>query len=159
MEGKQRKAAFRFTAASDVDLLEEIICKRPFAADYGQTLQRWEEIAAAMNAMHGEDALTAASCRRKFDDLVINFKRETMKSMRASGTEEDYTKRDHLLQDICEMIDALMEQKREANRDKRAKDKKREFIRDDIREAALKKYRQSSLDDESTTSYSDSSLA
>ncbi|KAG9397930.1 hypothetical protein AC1031_016348 [Aphanomyces cochlioides] len=102
-EGK-RKDVFRFKASTDVDLLREVMRIQPFAAEYGQTGRRWEQLSVCMCEIHGEGAVTAYSCRRRFEDLVENFKNETMNSLRASGTDEEYTEREQLLQDIVDLV-------------------------------------------------------
>ncbi|CAK4812238.1 unnamed protein product, partial [Aphanomyces euteiches] len=78
-EGK-RKDVFRFKASTDVDHLRDVMRIQPFAAEYGQTGRRWEELSLCM-----------------FEDLVVNFKKEAMNSLRASGTDEEYTEREQLL--------------------------------------------------------------
>ncbi|ETW02808.1 hypothetical protein H310_05293 [Aphanomyces invadans] len=100
-ESAKRKAAFRFKSASDVDLLKEVIHIQPYDAPYGAVKSRWDEVAANMCMTYG-DGLTSVSCRKRFDDLLDAFKRNTISSLRASGTEEEYNEREQLLQDIVD---------------------------------------------------------
>ncbi|KAG9400024.1 hypothetical protein AC1031_010945 [Aphanomyces cochlioides] len=150
-ENKQRKTVFRFKTVSDIHLLEEIIHVQPFAADFGKNAERWEDVAARMCKIYGEHTILAATCRTRFNDLISNFKRDTITSLRASGTDEEYEKREQLLQDIVEMVDVVATRKNEAKFDKYAKIKKRELERKSIRNEALisMKRKQNATEDES----------
>ncbi|KAG9412797.1 hypothetical protein AC1031_015696 [Aphanomyces cochlioides] len=113
-EGK-RNEVFRFKASTDVDLLREVMRAQPFAADYGQTGRRWEELSGSM-----------------FEDLVVNFKKDTLNSLRASGTDEEYNEREQLLHDIVDLMDVTNNEKQEKKSSKLAKMKKREDDCDDV---------------------------
>ncbi|KAH9104390.1 hypothetical protein AeMF1_019515 [Aphanomyces euteiches] len=134
-EGK-RKEVFRFKASTDVDLLREVMRIQTFAADYGQTGRRWEELSGYMCEIHGDGAVNAYSCRRRFEDLV--------------STDEEYNEREQLLQDIVDLMDATNNEKLEKKSSKLAKLKKREDDCDDVRRLAMiaMKRKRDSLDDD-----------
>ncbi|RHY13658.1 hypothetical protein DYB32_010908 [Aphanomyces invadans] len=152
-ESAKRMAAFRFKSASDVDLLKEVIHIQPYDAPYGAVKSRWDEVAANMCMMYG-DGLTSVSCRKRFDDLLDAFKRNTISSLRASGTEEEYNEREQLLQDIVDLvgaehvIESLMvtntqidqshSRKRMLKEEKQAKVEKRECDGERLRDAAMR---------------------
>jgi hypothetical protein len=103
VQGGKRKTAYRFTAPVDIDLLKEVMFVCPHDASYGQASARWEEVAEHMQGLHGAD-VTAAGCRKRYDDLVSAFKKDTVTSLRASGTEEQYEEREQLLQDLSDLV-------------------------------------------------------
>ncbi|KAG9415752.1 hypothetical protein AC1031_000130 [Aphanomyces cochlioides] len=157
MSDGKRKDVFRFKAATDVDVLREVMRIQPFSADYGQTGRRWDELSRCMCEIHGDGSVNSYSCRRRFEDLLQNFKKDNMASLRASGTEEEYTERDQLLQDIVDMMDASNSGKIEKKSTKMAKIKKREDDSDDVRRlamTAMKRKRESTGDDAENASSS-----
>ena len=99
----KRRTARRFSVPEDIDLLKEIMLVCPHEAPYGQTAARWEEVGQHMRAIHGT-GLTTIGCRKRSDDLMTAFKRDTIKSLRASGSEEQYNEREQLLQDLSDMV-------------------------------------------------------
>ncbi|ETW03893.1 hypothetical protein H310_04318 [Aphanomyces invadans] len=96
-----------------------------------------------MRSIHGE-AITAICCRRRFDDLLAAFKQATLKALRSSGTEEEYNKRDQLLQGIVDLIDAAATKK---NTLEQVQDK-RETDGHLIHEAAIVSMKRKAVDDE-----------
>ncbi|ETV93110.1 hypothetical protein H310_12894 [Aphanomyces invadans] len=136
VEGSKRKTAYRFTTQVDIDLLKEAMFVCPHDAPYGQASARWEEIAEHMRQLHGPD-LTTAGCRKRLDDLIAAFKKDTVKSLRASGTEEEYNERDQLLQDLADMMENAVRAKKALKDEKIKKQDKRESDGHRVREAAL----------------------
>ncbi|CAK4312458.1 unnamed protein product [Aphanomyces euteiches] len=132
----KRKHAFRFKAASDVDLLKEVIYVQPFDAPFGQTKLRWDEVADQVTDIYG-DVVTVMCCRKRFDDLMSAFKHDTVKALRASGTEEEYNEREQLLQDISDLITESNDRKQATKDDRINKHNKREVDGELIRSAAL----------------------
>ncbi|DAZ94020.1 TPA: hypothetical protein N0F65_001631 [Lagenidium giganteum] len=48
------------------------------------------------------------TCKRRFDTLVATFKREELLSLRASGTEEEYSEREQLLTNVVSLVSWIM---------------------------------------------------
>ncbi|KDO35463.1 hypothetical protein SPRG_00310 [Saprolegnia parasitica CBS 223.65] len=89
-----------------------------------------------MREIHGEH-VTFTGCRKRFDDLMAAFEKDAVKAMRASGTEEEVSERDMLLQDISDLTEAVADKKKAAKEDKVKKVDKRENDGHRIRAAAL----------------------
>jgi hypothetical protein len=98
-EGGKRKAAYRFTTPVDIDLLKEVMFVCPHEAPYGQTSARWDEVGEHLRDLHSAE-ITAAGCRKRHDDLITAFKKAATKSLRASGTDEEYLEREQLLKTL-----------------------------------------------------------
>ncbi|KDO22368.1 hypothetical protein SPRG_11320 [Saprolegnia parasitica CBS 223.65] len=130
------KKTFRFSVASDVDLLKEVINVAPYDAPFGQTIARWEEVTEHMRGIHGEH-VTFTGCRKRFDDLMAAFKKDALKAMRASGTAAEVCERDLLLEDISDLMDAVADKKKAAKEDKGKKVDTSENDGHRIRAAAL----------------------
>ncbi|ETW01384.1 hypothetical protein H310_06933 [Aphanomyces invadans] len=135
-EGTKRKAAYRFSIPVDIDMLKEVMFACPHDAPYGQTSSRWQEVGEHMRALLGPE-LSAGGCRKRHDDLMAAFKKETVKSMRASGTEEEYLEREQLLQDLSDMIESANDKRKSIQEEKDKKADRRESDGHLIREAAL----------------------
>ncbi|ETV89871.1 hypothetical protein H310_15291 [Aphanomyces invadans] len=136
VDGVKRKTAYRFTTQVDIDLLKEVMAVRPHDAPYGQTLARWEEVVEHMREMRGPD-LTTAGCRKRLDDLMAAFKKDTVKSLRATGTEEEYNEREQLIQDLSDMMDTAYKTKTTLKEEKNKKIDIREREGLMLRETAL----------------------
>ncbi|ETV92663.1 hypothetical protein H310_13106 [Aphanomyces invadans] len=135
-DGVKRKTAYRFTTQVDIDLLKEVMAVCPHEAPYGQILARWEEVVEHIREMHGPDLITAG-CRKSLDDLMAAFKKDTVKSLRATGTEEEYNEREQLIQDLSDMMDSAYKTKKALKEEKSKKIDKREKEGLMLREAAL----------------------
>ncbi|KAG9409833.1 hypothetical protein AC1031_020139 [Aphanomyces cochlioides] len=147
---KKRKSAYRFKAASDIDLLKEVMLIQPFAAAYGQTKSCWEEFSDNLCAIYGS-VLTGQGCRKRFDDLMAAFKEQSTASLRASGTDEEYLERDQLLQDLSDMIDVILLEKKTKKELKDDKVDRRETDGHAIRDAAMYALKRKSIDGESNS--------
>ncbi|CAK4754768.1 unnamed protein product [Aphanomyces euteiches] len=77
------------------------------------------------------------SALKRFDDLMSAFKHDTVKALRASGTEEEYNEREQLLQDISDLITESNDRKQASKDDRTNKNNKREVDGELIRSAAL----------------------
>ncbi|KAG9407041.1 hypothetical protein AC1031_001672 [Aphanomyces cochlioides] len=115
----KRKTAFRFKVSSDVELLKEVIHIQPFAASYGQTKARWEDVGVNMCKLYG-DAIMDTGWRVRFDDLLSALRKATTASLRAYGTEEEYEVQDQLLQNIYDLIENSMNAKEASKSEKLA---------------------------------------
>ncbi|KAJ1566690.1 hypothetical protein HK096_000678 [Nowakowskiella sp. JEL0078] len=88
----KKKHAFHFTIAFDIVLLKEVYNIQPFAA-HGKTKTAWttvlENIVKALQL--NPDDISPTTAPGQFTALLEAFKKSDMESLRASGTEEDYT--------------------------------------------------------------------
>ena len=95
----QESKRFHFTPQLDIQLLRVIVADPPFAARHGNVQEKWEAVQSRMSNMTGWKSL-----RDRFGLLVKQFKAQSMIQLRKSGTEEEYTERDKLLEEICELL-------------------------------------------------------
>ncbi|KAI9355975.1 hypothetical protein DFJ73DRAFT_249929 [Zopfochytrium polystomum] len=105
----QERNQLHFVSASeDVALLKEIINHSPYDAKHGKTMAAWAAVAksltASLDKREGRKQPDGLACQRRFDKLMEAFEKDTITSMRASGTEEEYDKREKLLQDLSELV-------------------------------------------------------
>ncbi|ETW05092.1 hypothetical protein H310_04120 [Aphanomyces invadans] len=135
VDGGKRRTAYRFITQVDIDFLKEVMAVCPHDAPYGQTLARWEDFVEHMREMHGPD-LTTAGCRKRLDDLMAAYKKNTVQSLRASGTEEEYNEREQLIQDQSDMMDTTYKTKKTLKEEKYKMIDKREKEDLMLREAA-----------------------
>ncbi|CAN7990927.1 unnamed protein product [Ixodes hexagonus] len=87
----------RFTVIEDLCLLREIVGRNPFAAP-----ERWPEILNSLVAASGRD-FTMRAIRERADLLLGYFRQQDTVQLRRSGTEEQYTEKDQLLQEISDL--------------------------------------------------------
>ncbi|KAM7311148.1 caldesmon-like [Ixodes scapularis] len=90
----QRK---RFTVAEDLLLLQEIAARNP----YGEP-QRWADILSRLIAATGRE-FTMRAVRERADLLLGYFRQQDTANLRKSGTEEQYTEKEQLLQEISDL--------------------------------------------------------
>ncbi|DAZ98196.1 TPA: hypothetical protein N0F65_005328 [Lagenidium giganteum] len=70
----------------------------PWSVKHGQTTQVWHATVHGIGAI--TDVLDGGACKRRFDTLLIAFRKAELASLRASGSEEAYAEREQLLTDI-----------------------------------------------------------
>ncbi|CAN7982952.1 unnamed protein product, partial [Ixodes hexagonus] len=87
----------RFTVGDDILLLREVVALNPFADP-----ARWTTLIENLNAATGK-AYTVRAARERCDLLLGHFRREDRTNLRKSGTEEQYSEKEHLLQEISDM--------------------------------------------------------
>ena len=85
-------------------MLKEVLNIRPFAAPHGKAKDCWYQIATNMCSIYGEGAVSDATCKARYYDIMKAFKKDEMESLQASGTEEEYTEREELLNDIKDLV-------------------------------------------------------
>lgn len=90
-------ARSRFTVADDILLLQEVAATNPF-----EDHDRWRAITEMVNRTT-EKNFTARAVRERCDLLLGHFRREDRTNLRKSGTEEQYSEKEHLLQEINDM--------------------------------------------------------
>ncbi|KAF4040939.1 hypothetical protein GN244_ATG06982 [Phytophthora infestans] len=109
----KRKKGFCFLPSSDIfPLIKTIRTRR------GQQVTQCEQVASDLNAALTGCTADGKACRRRLTALLDVFRREAMKSLRASGTAEEYTEHDLLLTDITALdkYDITEKERREAER-------------------------------------------
>ncbi|XP_028410542.1 stress response protein NST1-like [Dendronephthya gigantea] len=97
----------------------------------------WETIASILSKAFSTDGnrieLTGRSCRERMDRLLAKHKEDDKKSLKKSGTEEEYTELTQLLEDIMtcrrDMEDLKRKEKEEKNRKEELKNKKGQEMR------------------------------
>lgn len=118
---------FRFNSFErEYDLLKEVAAMFPYHYP-NKTMSKWEEIATFISTKY-KQSVTGISCQRVFHKMYDEFKVADKKKRWASGTAEDYSDYDQLLQECSDLYDAYLLSKAQ-NREN--KDKELEKIKED----------------------------
>ena len=141
-ESSTEAGCIRFLPAMDIHLLKQVSALAPYEASHGRTLAAWDAVATNLKQVDSTSFAKAngRNCKARADLLIAKFKKEEMESLKKSGTEEEYTEREQLLEDIVaakEDADDVANQarsEREAAAKRKAADEK---IADDLRDASL----------------------
>ncbi|CAN7974785.1 hypothetical protein HPB47_019396 [Ixodes persulcatus] len=86
----------RFSAQDDISLLQEVHALNPF-----EDPTRWAQIANHLLSATGK-SFSARAVRDRLDLLLAQFAAEDHANLR-SGTEEQYSEKEHLLQEIADL--------------------------------------------------------
>ena len=97
MEKESKKYCFK--PQDDVDLLKLVVVDPPFRAKHGQTQQKWVELLSKLDL-----DISWRTLRDRFNLLVKQFKTTNADNLKKSGTEEEYTEKEVLLQEICDLM-------------------------------------------------------
>lgn len=105
---------FYFTVGHDIALLEEVLNVRPFAKKRGEVQDAWMAVAKTLNGLESPRFAIdgTRAYKRVFETLLPKFRLQQMDSLKSSGTEEDWDKRDSLLEELNEAVDAAEELRR-----------------------------------------------
>ncbi|KAG0433853.1 hypothetical protein HPB47_019540 [Ixodes persulcatus] len=87
----------RFTIIEDILLLREVLAVNPFVNS-----SRWDTVAANLHQALGRN-FSVRGVRDRCDLLLGLFKRDDRTNLRKSGTEEQYTEKEQLLQDVADL--------------------------------------------------------
>ena len=98
---KRRKPQMTFSAANDVFLLDHILGQQVFHCRFGERETKWRQVAEKM--MLSGFNITAEGCKGRYTTLAAAFRKGQSCSLRASGTEEEYSLRDQRLQEIQDL--------------------------------------------------------
>lgn len=99
-----RKRQHRWNPSRYISLLRIVTLHSPFAASYKNKGASWDRVAEEYNAaIEEQNAITGRKAKEKFDLLLSTFRKEEVESLRRSGTDEEYTELDHLLEELDEM--------------------------------------------------------
>ncbi len=143
----------------DVALLKEVQRATPFALPHGQVTAAWEDVAAGVRRAAGID-VDGRRCRLRYSNLLQTFRRGEADNLRKSGTEEEYSERQQLLQDLNEQEDAATEAASLEKTSQQAKKAKDDTDGARLRENAVKRLRDRedavSSDDDNLSSSSSS---
>ncbi|KAK3755168.1 hypothetical protein QZH41_010692 [Actinostola sp. cb2023] len=93
-------APFRWPSmTNDIMLATEVSSRKP------KTSSEWEQVASILSLAFSTSEkpveLTGRACRERLDRLVNKYKVEDKKSLKRSGSEEEYTELQQILEDIC----------------------------------------------------------
>ena len=131
------KKPARFTAKFDIALLKEVVAQNPFAQKNSKA--KWIQIVAKINTLlletRNDIVFTERGCKDRLKILVNAFKKETLASLKASGTVEEYTERDQLLTEVIELI----EEKENTLKEMERKEQEKEEQGVDIRRISMVK--------------------
>ena len=95
----ERRSKHHFKAQDDIDLLKLVLSDPPFKGKHGEVNQKWETLLGKLKW-----DVTARTLSDRFALLVKQFKTSNSENLKKSGTEEEYTERDVLLQDIVDLM-------------------------------------------------------
>ncbi|XP_070574413.1 transcriptional regulator ATRX homolog isoform X2 [Ptychodera flava] len=99
-----KRIALRWTVQQDVDLLKEVVASRP------DTSAEWQAIANNLMShwSWAEDRtkISPRSVREHADLLLSKFKENDKKSMKKSGTEEQYNELQQLCQEVLSYVES-----------------------------------------------------
>jgi hypothetical protein len=111
-----RKEQFRFSAKDDIALLKETISLFPHGEPHGLMGKAWETICVNFKRHCHQvgkkaEAPTSAGLKRRIGELLKQWAKEEIQSLRKSGTDEDFEEKEMLLTDLSEMMENI-DQKR-----------------------------------------------
>lgn len=130
-------ATHRFTPKSDIILLRELA-----AMDIVKKEIDWDKIVkntnAAMAAARLEGKVNERQTKDRKNKLVKAFRSDTLASLKASGTIEEYEEREQLLEDIVQKLDELGRAKNKKVKADKVKNAKKEAQGLRVRDEAMK---------------------
>ena len=86
-------------------MLKEVQLHLPFTASYGQIKPAWTKVADGFNTAVGECVIDHRRAQEKFEKLIATWKSDKRESLRASGTEEEYSEQEVLLTELAEQFE------------------------------------------------------
>ncbi|KAK8770382.1 hypothetical protein V5799_013154 [Amblyomma americanum] len=96
-----RKPRKCFNTLDDLCLLREVAATRPFGDEL-----KWVSVLASVNRAVGRE-LTLRGIKDRVDLLIGYWRRQDAKNLKKSGTEEQYTEKDQILQDLSDYARAV----------------------------------------------------
>ncbi|XP_068743269.1 DNA ligase 1-like isoform X2 [Montipora capricornis] len=116
-------APFRWPSIqNDLALAKEVASRKP------QTHQEWDELATVLSEVFSSDSnrveLKGRGCRERLARLIEKNEQDDKKSLKKSGTEEEYSELSQLLQDISTYRRDMEENKAKTSKEKEQKKKK-----------------------------------
>jgi hypothetical protein len=99
-----RKTQYRWNPGRYIPLLRIAILRSPFAAPYKTIGAAWDAVAQDYNlAIKEPDCINGRKAKEKFYSLLSTFRKDEAESLRKSGTDEEYTELDQLLEELDEL--------------------------------------------------------
>lgn len=146
--GESSSSRFNFRPEHDLLLLEETIKVKPFAQPHGKTKEAWLAIARTLNSLESPkfNIDPTRAYKRIYETLLPKFQAQEMESLKASGTEEEYTRRDQLLQELVDLIESHKELKAQAAKTKADTGAKAVTLEHALRKVAEERRREKSGD-------------
>ncbi|XP_077558130.1 uncharacterized protein LOC144173680 [Haemaphysalis longicornis] len=99
-----------FSAHEDLCLLREVAAAKPFGDDI-----KWVHVLAAVNRAVGRE-VTLRGIKDRVDILLGYWKRQDAKNLKKSGTEEQYSEKEEILQDLWDFCESVKYEPRIAPR-------------------------------------------
>ncbi|KAL3190189.1 hypothetical protein MRX96_020498 [Rhipicephalus microplus] len=99
-----------FSAHEDLCLLREVAAAKPFGDGI-----KWVHVLAAVNRAVGRE-LTLRGIKDRIDILLGYWKRQDSKNLNKSGTEEQYSEKEEILQDLWDFCESVKYEPRIAPR-------------------------------------------
>ncbi len=135
MSSTSTSTTIRFYPGLDIALLKEVAAINPYGKE--KNAKEWDSIVDNVNStLKNGKTVTHRGCKDRMKTLLKAHRKAEMQSLKASGTEEEFTERDALLTEVnelCTEAAKVKEGKKEAQED----EKKKEEQGKDIREAAM----------------------
>jgi hypothetical protein len=99
-----RKNHHRWNPSRYISLLHSVLLYSPFSIPYKTKGATWNHIAENYNmAIETPNAINGRKAKEKFEFLLSAFRKEEVESLRKSGTDEEYTEMNHLLEELDEL--------------------------------------------------------
>ncbi|KAF5279249.1 hypothetical protein FQR65_LT15454 [Abscondita terminalis] len=92
-----KSARLRFNVSDDIMLLQHVIALNPFENE-----RRWDEVLQSVINESGKQ-FTLRSIKEHLDHILKLFVKEDLANIRKSGTEEEYTEKERLLQEVVDL--------------------------------------------------------
>jgi hypothetical protein len=106
---------FYFSRSTDIFLFQAVLACNPFEADYGNTPERWQEV-ADMLKLQGYPA-SARTCQDRTENALKSLGKQLAESRRASGIDEKHDEWMKLAEQVAELKkDAKEERARKKTR-------------------------------------------
>lgn len=101
---EKRAKAFRFTSATDIALLREVIDHKPWASSHGDMAKTWDTVAAAFKRIVPWSTNDGRACKRRYLSLAEAYGTEKLQKLRGSGTPAMNTQREKILGQCLVMV-------------------------------------------------------
>ncbi|XP_076092393.1 uncharacterized protein LOC143063862 [Mytilus galloprovincialis] len=126
-----RKTQVRFSAKDDLNLLKEVLAENPY-----KDKTKWEVV--AQNVKENVDKVfnvTSRRVRERTQLLLQQFQKENYEALKRSGTEEEYTEKQQLLQEIQSLAEEEDKEQKEKAQQKDKDEHSAKLIRKRAMEA------------------------
>ncbi|XP_020901225.1 uncharacterized protein LOC110239808 [Exaiptasia diaphana] len=126
------KQMFRWHLNHDIDLAKEVVSLRPASS------KNWDNVAENLEAAWPKDPsrnkVKGRSCKEHFEVMMAHHKEENQQALRKSGTEEEYSELQQLLDDVI-AYQLTEKQDKKSDKKKDVEDRKKGLA---FRDASMK---------------------